>query len=48
MIDVAKALAAADPPRRVAALPTTLSGAEMTAIHRHAAGVPLDAPQLVA
>jgi alcohol dehydrogenase class IV len=39
VIDVAKALAAADPPRRVAAIPTTLSGAEMTAVHRHAAGV---------
>jgi alcohol dehydrogenase class IV len=42
VIDVAKALAAAEPPRRVAAIPTTLSGAEMTAIHRHAAGVPTD------
>ena len=39
VIDVAKALAAADPPRRVAAIPTTLSGAEMTAVHRHAAGI---------
>jgi alcohol dehydrogenase class IV len=39
VIDVAKALAAADPPRRVAAIPTTLSAAEMTAVHRHAAGV---------
>jgi alcohol dehydrogenase class IV len=39
VIDTAKALAAADPPRRVAAIPTTLSGAEMTPIHRHAAGV---------
>ncbi|HTX31491.1 MAG TPA: iron-containing alcohol dehydrogenase [Solirubrobacteraceae bacterium] len=39
VIDTAKALAAADPPRRVVAIPTTLSGAEMTAIHRHAAGV---------
>jgi alcohol dehydrogenase class IV len=38
VIDVAKALAAADPPRRVAALPTTLSGAEMTGIHRQVAG----------
>jgi len=46
VIDVAKALAAADPPRRVAAIPTTLSGAEMTAIHRHAAGVPLDTPRV--
>jgi alcohol dehydrogenase class IV len=40
VIDVAKALAAADPPRTVAAIPTTLSGAEMTAVHRHASGVP--------
>jgi alcohol dehydrogenase class IV len=40
VIDTAKALAAADPPRRVAAIPTTLSGAEMTAVHRHATGVP--------
>jgi alcohol dehydrogenase class IV len=46
VIDVAKALAAADPPRRVAAIPTTLSGAEMTAVHRHAAGVPADAPRV--
>src|SRR5450755_851252 len=46
VIDVAKALAAADPPRRVAAIPTTLSGAEMTAIHRHAADVASDAPRV--
>jgi len=46
VIDVAKALAAADPPRTVAAIPTTLSGAEMTAIHRHAAGLPADAPRV--
>src|SRR5579872_5016169 len=46
VIDVAKALAAADPPRRVAAIPTTLSGAEMTAIHRHASGVPSDAARV--
>lgn len=39
VIDVAKALAAADPPRRVVAIPTTLSGAEMTPVHRHATGV---------
>ena len=44
VIDVAKALAAADPPRRVAAIPTTLSGAEMTGGHRHAQGVPLGTP----
>lgn len=46
VIDTAKALAAADPPRRVAAVPTTLSGAEMTVIHRHAAGVPGDTPRV--
>lgn len=46
VIDVAKALAAADPPRVVAAIPTTLSGAEMTAIHRHAAGVPPETPRV--
>jgi alcohol dehydrogenase class IV len=46
VVDVAKALAAADPPRSVAAIPTTLSGAEMTAIHRQAAGVPPDTPRL--
>jgi alcohol dehydrogenase class IV len=45
-IDVAKALAAADPPRRVAAIPTTLSAAEMTGVHRHAAGVPADTPRV--
>ena len=46
VIDVAKALAAAEPPRRVAAIPTTLSGAEMTAVHRQASGVPPDAPRI--
>jgi alcohol dehydrogenase class IV len=46
VIDTAKALAACDPPRRVAAIPTTLSGAEMTPIHRHAAGVPADTPRV--
>jgi alcohol dehydrogenase class IV len=46
VIDVAKALAAADPPRRVAAIPTTLSGAEMTAGHRLVAGAPADAPHV--
>jgi alcohol dehydrogenase class IV len=44
VIDVAKALAAADPPRTVTAIPTTLSGAEMTGGHRHAAGVPAGTP----
>jgi alcohol dehydrogenase class IV len=46
VIDVAKAVAAADPPRIVAAIPTTLSGAEMTVIHRHAAGVAADTPRV--
>jgi len=46
VIDVAKALAAADPPRRVAAIPTTLSAAEMTALHRHAAGVDPGTPHV--
>jgi alcohol dehydrogenase class IV len=44
VIDVAKALAAADPPRRVSAIPTTLSAAEMTPFHRHATGVPAETP----
>src|SRR5438876_9968198 len=46
VIDVAKALAAADPPRRVAAVPTTLSAAEMTRLHRHAAGVDASTPRV--
>lgn len=49
VIDTAKAIAAAAG-GRVAAIPTTLSGAEMTAIHRLPAGVedaPLVRPQLV-
>jgi alcohol dehydrogenase class IV len=47
VIDTAKALAAADPPCRVAAIPTTLSGAEMTAIHRQSADVASgSAPQI--
>jgi alcohol dehydrogenase class IV len=46
VIDVAKALAAADPPRTVAAIPTTLSGAEMTAVHRHASGVPFETARM--
>ena len=40
VVDVAKALAAAEAPRPVVAIPTTLSGAEMTRGHRHARGVP--------
>jgi maleylacetate reductase len=46
VIDVAKALAAADPPREVVAIPTSLSGAEMTGVHRHARGVPADTPRV--
>lgn len=46
VVDVAKALAAARPGRRAAAIPTTLSAAEMTAVHRHAAGVPADTPRV--
>lgn len=46
VIDVAKALAAADGPRTVAAIPTSLSAAEMTGVHRHAAGVPAGTPRV--
>ena len=46
VIDVAKALAAADGPRRVVAVPTTLSAAEMTTGHRLPAGVPADVPRV--
>src|SRR5436305_11446150 len=44
VVDVAKALAAARPPREVAAVPTTLSAAEMTRGHRRARGAAQDAP----
>lgn len=47
VIDTAKALVAAGAGERVAAIPTTLSGAEMTAIHRQVAGVPLEAARRV-
>ena len=46
VIDVAKALAAADPPREVVAIPTSLSAAEMTAVHRHAQGVSPSTPRV--
>jgi maleylacetate reductase len=46
VIDVAKALAAADPPRDVVAIPTSLSAAEMTAVHRHAGGVAPSTPRV--
>jgi alcohol dehydrogenase class IV len=44
VIDVAKALAAADPPCTVIAVPTTLSGAEMTGVHRMVRGLPAGTP----
>lgn len=46
VIDTAKALAAAVPGRRAAAVPTTLSAAEMTAIHRLPSGVAPDTPRV--
>jgi alcohol dehydrogenase class IV len=46
VIDVAKALAAADGPREVLAVPTSLSAAEMTGAHRHAKGVPAETPRV--
>jgi alcohol dehydrogenase class IV len=47
VVDVAKALAAAaGPPVRAAAIPTTLSAAEMTTLHRHAAGVDATTPRV--
>jgi len=46
VIDTAKALAAARPGRRAAAIPTTLSAAEMTWVHRHAAGIPAGTPHV--
>jgi alcohol dehydrogenase class IV len=47
VIDVTKALAAAaGPPVRAAAIPTTLSAAEMARGHRHAAGVPPGTPNV--
>lgn len=46
VIDVAKALAAAGPPRTVLAIPTSLSGAEMTRLHRQAREVPPTAPRV--
>jgi alcohol dehydrogenase class IV len=47
VIDVTKALAAAaGPPVRAAAIPTTLSAAEMTKGHRQAAGAPSGTPNV--
>jgi len=48
VIDVGKALAASGwaGTARVAAIPTTLSGAEMTNVHMHAAGVAFEMPRV--
>jgi alcohol dehydrogenase class IV len=47
VIDVAKAVAAAlGGEARAMAIPTTLSGAEMTRVHRHAAGVDESTPRV--
>jgi alcohol dehydrogenase class IV len=46
VIDAAKAVAAATGGRTVAAMPTSLSGAEMTGMHRHARGVVESAPRV--
>ena len=47
VVDTAKAIAAArGDGTRVAAIPTTLSAAEMTRIHRLPAGVPMDTPKV--
>ena len=46
VIDVAKALVAAGRAESLLAIPTTLSGAEMTRLHRHARGVPADAARV--
>lgn len=45
VIDTAKAIAAADARTGPVAIPTSLSGAEMTGVHRHARGVPNDTPR---
>ena len=44
VIDVAKALAAADRLSGLVAIPTTLSGAEMTGRHRQISGIPANTP----
>lgn len=46
VIDVAKAIVAAHGEGRAMAIPTTLSGAEMTRGHRHAKGVPAGTPRV--
>ena len=46
MIDVGKALVAAGPPGGRPPIPTTLSAAEMTGIHRQARGAPPETPRV--
>ncbi len=46
VIDTAKAIAAAEGIDDVIAIPTSLSGAEMTGVHRHARGVADDVPRV--
>lgn len=46
VIDVAKAVAAAIGSTGVTAIPTSLSGAEMTGVHRHAKGVEESTPRV--
>ncbi len=46
VVDVAKAIVAARGSGRAAAIPTTLSAAEMTRVHRHAAGVDPSTPRV--
>jgi alcohol dehydrogenase class IV len=46
VVDTAKALVAAGRGGRAAAIPTTLSAAEMTKVHRHAAGVDPATPRV--
>lgn len=46
VIDTAKAIVAAGGAGRAAAIPTTLSAAEMTRVHRHAAGVDPATPRV--
>src|SRR3954471_5148542 len=46
VIDTAKAIVAAHGAGRAMAVPTTLSGAEMTGVHRHARGVDESAPRV--
>jgi alcohol dehydrogenase class IV len=46
VVDTAKAIVAARGSGRAAAIPTTLSAAEMTRVHRHAAGVDPSTPRV--